>query len=107
MTDIATIARFPEVKKVVRTDRQGTLIDSIREPDPEGVGAVAGFVVGALTQAGDQLGLGTLRRIVATGPRCADLAAVNDRTVILLRIEPASAVAAAEKALDASPQGRK
>jgi hypothetical protein len=107
MTDIATIARFPEVKKIVRTDRQGTLIDSLREPEPEGVAAVAGFVVGALVQAGDQLGLGALRRVVATGPRYADLAAVSERTIILLRIEPASAVVAAEKALDAPSQGRK
>lgn len=107
MPDIAAIVRLPEVKKVVRTDLQGTLIDSIREPDPEGVAAIAGFVVGTLIQGGEQLGLGSLRRIVVTGGHCADLATVSDQTVVLLRIEPASAVAVAEKALDAAPQGRK
>ncbi len=107
MPDIAAIARLPEVKKVVRTTLEGALIDSIREPDPEGVAAVAGFVVGALAQAGDQLGLGSLRRILVSGGRCADLAAVQDQVVVLLRIEPASATAVAEKALDAPNPGRK
>ena len=106
MPDLAMIAQLAEVKSAVLGDLAGGYHDAVREQDGETVAAVMGFVSSALVHAGDQLGLGTLHRISIVGEARGCLVIVQGDTVITARVEPGKSLAAVEKVLDTSVQGR-
>lgn len=102
MADLASVARIPNVASAVLGDAAGGFHDAIREQDGEAVASVAAFVVTSLTQAGEELGLGVLRRVAVASERRATLVATAGGTVVTARVEPAAALAAVERAFDAS-----
>ncbi len=106
MADLTTIAKLPDVKSAVLGDLAGALHDAVREPDPETVAAVIGFVSSALAQAGDQLGLGALRRIAVAAAARACIVVVQGHSVVTAWIEPAKSLGAVEKLLDGPGEGR-
>jgi len=99
--DLAAIAKLPEVRSAVRGDRSGAFLDAVNEADGETVAAVMGFVASTLAEAGDQLGLGALRRATLLGQSRAYLVTMQGDAVITALVD-AKSVAAVEKALDAS-----
>ena len=105
MSDLATIAGLPDVRSAVLGDLAGGLHDAVREPDPETVAAVVGFVASALVQAGDELGLGALRRISVSAAARGCVVAVHGHSVVTAWVEPRS-LAAIETALDGAGEGR-
>lgn len=105
MSDLGTIANLPDVRSAVLGDLAGGLHDAVREPDPETVAAVIGFVASALVQAGDQLGLGALRRISVSAAGRGCVVAVQGHSVVTAWVEPRS-LAAVEKALEGAGDGR-
>ncbi|HUL59651.1 MAG TPA: hypothetical protein VLU43_10270 [Anaeromyxobacteraceae bacterium] len=106
MSDLALIAGLPEVRSAVLGDLAGGFFDAVREPDGETVAAVMGFLATAVVQAGEHLGLGALRRATVSGPTRAHLVVLHGSSVMTACVEPAAAVAAVEKALDAALTGR-
>ncbi len=102
MADLATVARIPNVASAVLGDREGGFHDAIREADGESVASVAAFVATSLGQAGEELGIGALRRIAVAGEKRALVVAVAGGALLAARVEPVAALAAVEKALDAS-----
>jgi predicted regulator of Ras-like GTPase activity (Roadblock/LC7/MglB family) len=102
MADLATIARIPNVASAVLGDTSGGFHDAIREPDGEAVASVAAFVTTSLAQAGEELGLGGLRRVVVAGEKRAFLVAAAGGALVTARVEPPSALANVERAFDAS-----
>ncbi len=101
MTDLTTVANVPGVSAAVLGDLAGALLDAVREQDPETVAAVVGFVSSALAQAGDQLGLGALRRVAVAAAGRSCVVVVRGHSVVTAWVEPAR-LGAVEKALDAA-----
>jgi predicted regulator of Ras-like GTPase activity (Roadblock/LC7/MglB family) len=106
MSDLSFVARIPEVKGAVLGDLSGGFHDAVREQDGESVAAVMGFVSSAVHEAGEHLGLGALRRITIAGEARACLVVVRGSSVVTAWIEPGKALAAVEKVLDSSVQGK-
>jgi hypothetical protein len=102
MADLGTIARIPSVASAVLGDLAGGFYDAIREGDGESVASVTAFVSSALVSAGEELGLGALRRVAVAGERRALVVVVVAQSVITARVEPAAALSAVERALDAA-----
>lgn len=102
MADLAAVARIPHVASAVLGDAEGGFHDAIREADGESVASVAAFVATSLGQAGEELGIGALRRIAVAGTQRALLVAVAGGALVTARVEPVAAIAAVEEALDAS-----
>jgi predicted regulator of Ras-like GTPase activity (Roadblock/LC7/MglB family) len=102
MADLATVARIPNVAGAVLGDAEGGFHDAIREADGESVASVAAFAAIALRQAGEELGIGALRRIAVVGEKRGMIIAVAAGTLLTARVDPVAALAAVEKALDAS-----
>lgn len=98
--DLEQIARLPGVRSAVQGDLGGALVDAVREPDGETAAAVTGFLAATLLRAGEQLGLGALRRSTVHGPTRATLVLVQDGAVIAATVEPAGALAGVERALE-------
>jgi predicted regulator of Ras-like GTPase activity (Roadblock/LC7/MglB family) len=106
MSALAIIAKVPEVRAAVLGDLGGLFLDTVREPDGETIAAVMGFVASALVQAGDQLGLGTLRRVAVAGEKRAALLVVDGQHVIAAQIDPPKSLAAVEKVVENSIPGQ-
>jgi predicted regulator of Ras-like GTPase activity (Roadblock/LC7/MglB family) len=102
MADLATVARIPNVASVVLGDAAGGFYDAIREQDGEAVASVAAFVTTSLAQAGEELGLGPLRRVAVAGEKRALLVAAAGDALVTARVEPPGALAAVERAFDTS-----
>lgn len=102
MADLALVARIPNVAGVVLGDSEGGFHDAIREADGESVASVAAFVATSLVQAGEELGLGALRRVAVSGERRGMVVAVAGGALVTARVDPVAAIAAVERALDAS-----
>ena len=102
MADLASIARIPNVAAAVLGDAGGGFHDAIREQDGETVASVAAFVITSLAQAGEELGLGALRRVGVAGEKRALLVATAGGAVVTARVDPATALAAVERAFDVS-----
>lgn len=102
MADLALIARIPSVSSAVLGDLAGGFHDAVREGDGEAVASVAAFVSSALRGAGEELGLGALRRVAVAGEKGALLVAVLGGAVVTARVEPAASLPAVERALDAT-----
>jgi predicted regulator of Ras-like GTPase activity (Roadblock/LC7/MglB family) len=102
MADLASIARIPNVASAVLGDAEGGFHDAIREQDGEAVASVAAFVATSLAQAGGDLGLGELRRVAVAGERGALLVTAAGGALVAARVEPAAALAAVERAVDAA-----
>ncbi len=102
MADLALVAKIPGVASAVLGDAAGGFYDAIREPDGETVASVAAFVTTSLIQAGEELGLGALRRVSAAGEKRALLVASAGGTLVTARVEPPTALATVERAFDAS-----
>jgi hypothetical protein len=100
MTDLATIAKLPDVKGAVLGDLGGGYRDAFGEQDGETIAAVMGFVSSTLAQVGEDLGIGALRRISVAAGAGACVVVVQDDAVLTASIEPARSLAAVEKALD-------
>ena len=101
MADLTSIARIPGVASAVLGDAAGGFHDAIREGDGESVASVTGFVAASLAQAGEELGLGALHRIAAVGEKRGFVIVVLGGAVVTARVEPATALAAVERALEA------
>lgn len=106
MADLASTARIPGVASAVLGDLAGGFHDAIREQDGEAVAAVAAFVASALVAAGEELGLGALRRVAVAAEQRAAVVIVSSGVVVTVRVEPASALAEVERALDAQQSGK-
>ena len=106
MADLKLIAKLPEVKSAVLTDMSGGFLDAVREPDGESVAAVTGFLTTTLNQAGEDLGLGALHGLNFAGQSRGCLVVIQGGAVTTAFVEPPASIAAVEKALDASTQGR-
>jgi hypothetical protein len=104
MADLKRLASLPEVKSAVRGDLTGAFLGALRHPDGEAAAAVAGFLATTLGQVGEELGLGGLTRISFEGPARACLLVLQDGTVTSTFLEPATALPAVEKLLDAPTQ---
>jgi hypothetical protein len=102
MADLALIARIPSVASAVLGDLAGGFYDAIREGDGESVASVSAFVSSALAGAGEDLGLGRLRRVAIAGEKRALLVAVLEGAVVTARVDPAASLPAVERALDAA-----
>lgn len=100
MPDLATIAKVPDVRSAVLGDLGGGFHDAVREQDGEAIAAVMGFVSSALAHAGEQLGLGAIRRIAVAGEARACLVLVQGPAVLTAWIEPGKSLAAVEKHLE-------
>jgi predicted regulator of Ras-like GTPase activity (Roadblock/LC7/MglB family) len=105
MADLATVARIPHVASAVLGDAEGGFHDAIREADGESVASVSAFAATSLAQAGEELGIGALRRIAVTGDKRALVVAVEGGALLTARVDPVAALAAVEKALDAAVGG--
>jgi hypothetical protein len=101
MTELARVANLPDVKSAVLGDLAGGYLDALEERDGEGVAAVMGFVATLLLRAGDELGLGALRRVSVSADARACVVLVDGDSVITASIEPARSLPTVEKALDA------
>jgi hypothetical protein len=106
MSDLALIARLPEVKSAVLSDRSGGFLEALRDPDGEAAAAVAGFLATTLFQAGDELGLGALEKVAFTSDARACLVVVKRDTLVGAVVEPATSLPAVESALGPSHQRR-
>ena len=102
MADLSAIARIPGVASAVLGDEAGGFHDAIREGDGESVASVTGFVAASLARAGEELGLGALRRIVAGGEKRGFVVLIHGGAVVTARVEPAAALAAVERTLETS-----
>jgi predicted regulator of Ras-like GTPase activity (Roadblock/LC7/MglB family) len=102
MADLATVARIPHVAAAVLGDAEGGFHDAIREADGEALASVAAFVTTSLAQAGEELGIGALRRIAIAGETRALVVTVTGGALLSTRVDPVSALGAVEKALDVS-----
>jgi predicted regulator of Ras-like GTPase activity (Roadblock/LC7/MglB family) len=102
MADLATVARIPNVAGAVLGDCEGGFHDAIREADGESVASVAAFVVTSLVQAGEELGIGALRRVAVSGEKRGLVMAVAGGALVTARVDPVAAIAAVEKALGTS-----
>jgi len=102
MQDLAMVTSISEVKSAVLCDLEGAFLDAFNEPEGEAVAAVMGYVAVTLQAAGETLGLGALRRVSLASPRHSSVVLVDGGSVISAVIEPTSALAAVEKALDAA-----
>jgi len=106
MSELAHIADLPDVRSAVAGDLAGSLLDAVREKDGEAIAAVTGFVASALAQAGDELGLGALRRISVVGAASGCVVAVEGDRVITARLAAAKSIPAVERFLDGAGNGR-
>lgn len=106
MSDLDAIAKLQDVRSAVLGDLEGAFRDSVGEADGESVAAIMGFVASAFGQAGDQLGLGALRRIAVSAEARGCVIALRGDAVITASVEPGRAVAAIEKALDGAVDGK-
>ena len=102
MADLASIARIPGVASAVLGDEAGGFHDAIREGDGESVASVTGFLAASLARAGEELGLGAVRRIAAAGEKRGFVIVKVGPAYVTARVEPASALGAVERALEAS-----
>lgn len=102
MADLGAVARIPGVASAVLGDLEGGFHDAIREADGEAAASVAAFVATSLGQAGEELGLGALRRVAVAGEKRGLVVSVAGGALVTARVEPAAALAAVEKALDVS-----
>jgi predicted regulator of Ras-like GTPase activity (Roadblock/LC7/MglB family) len=102
MSKLAMIAKFPGVKSSVLSDAAGGFLDAAGDVDGETVAAVAGVLTTMMGEAGEQLGLGALRRMSFTGRARACLVAVQSDAVVTAFVEPSTSIGAVEKALDAT-----
>jgi hypothetical protein len=105
MADLASIARIPGVSSAVLGDEAGGFHDAIREADGESVASVTGFLAASLARAGEELGLGPVRRISAAGERRGFVVSRMGPAFVTARVEPATALAAVERALEV-PAGK-
>jgi hypothetical protein len=94
------MALLPDVSSAVLGDLAGVHHESVREEDGESVAAVVGFVASALLEAGEVLGLGSLRSVSATAPGRARIILLRGQTVLTATVEPARSLSAVEKALE-------
>jgi predicted regulator of Ras-like GTPase activity (Roadblock/LC7/MglB family) len=106
MSALSTIAQLPAVRGAVLGDLTGVFLDAVREPDGETIAAVMGFVASALVQAGDLLGLGTLRRIAVSGETRASLVVLDGKHVLSAQVEPPRSLTAVEKHVETSIPGQ-
>lgn len=106
MSDLDTIAKLQDVKSAVLGDLAGGFRDAVGEQDGETVAAIMGFVASALAQAGEQLGLGVLRRVSVFGDARGCVVVLQGDAVITACVEPGRSVAAIEKALDKTVDGK-
>src|SRR5512140_2255091 len=105
MADLAAVARIAHVASAVLGDAEGGFHDAIREADGEAVASVSAFAATSLSQAGEELGLGALRRVAVMGEKRALVVAVAGGALLTARVDPVAALAAVEKALDAAVGG--
>lgn len=106
MTELATIANLEGVRSAVLGDLSGGFHDAVREPDGETLAAVMGFVSSALVRAGEELGLGALRRISVAGDGRGCVVAVQGPSVLTACVERGGSLAAVEQLFDTSVQGK-
>lgn len=102
MSDLAVMAGLPDVRGAVLGDLAGTFIDAIREPDGETLAAEMAFLATSLREAGDGLGLGTLRTVSIGGGARAAILALRGSTVVSALVDPPRALAAVEKAVESA-----
>jgi len=106
MTDLAQIAKIPNVASAVLGDLAGGFYDAIRVADGESIAAVTGFISTSLVDAGEQLGLGPLGRVSLAGASRACIIAVVGGSVVTVSVEPPGSLPAVERALDTSSGAR-
>ncbi len=106
LSELAPIAQMPEVTGVVRGTLAGVYLEAVGAGDGEAIAAVMGFVSSTMAQAGEDLGLGTLRRVSVAGEAKACVVAVRGESVVSVQIAAPKAMGAVEKHLDGSLRTR-
>jgi predicted regulator of Ras-like GTPase activity (Roadblock/LC7/MglB family) len=106
MAALTTIAKLPEVRGAVLGDLTGVFLDAVREPDGETIAAVMGFVASAFIQAGELLGLGSLRRVAVSGPTRASLLVLDGQQVLSAQVDPPRSLSVVEKHVETSIPGQ-
>lgn len=92
MVNTSAIRNLKEVRGTVVGNTAGALLEAFEEPDGEAVAAVTGFATHRLSEAGAQLGLGTLANLTTTGGQGAFLVAIQDDTVVSVRVDPTASM---------------
>lgn len=100
MQNFQLVASCPEVIGAVVSDMQGTLLQSAGDIDAESLGAVISYSAGSLNNAGNELGLGDLSRIVVSGPTRTCIVTMRNRELLGVYIDSNRPVAAFEKKMD-------
>jgi len=93
------IAKLPEVKSAVVSDLGGGVVEALREREGESVAAVVGFLWSTATEAGHQLGLGSLRLLSFAGPVRGTVVATAGSNLVAAFVEPSSSLPSVEKLL--------
>jgi hypothetical protein len=102
---LASIGIIPGVQSAVLGDASGALLDAVKTADGEARAAEAGFLVAAVAEVGEPLGLGALQRVVLAGQAGGSVLLLRGGRLLAARIEPARAIPAAERQLAAVFQG--
>ena len=105
MSALTSIGIIPGVQSAVLGDASGALLDAVKSPDGEAQAAEAGFLVVAVAEAGETLGLGSLQKVVLAGPAGGSVLLLRGGKLLAARVEPARAISAAERQLAAVFQG--
>jgi len=104
MADLSLLTRFPEIRRAVAGDRSGSVLDSVGEPDAEGLAAVTGSVAELMTEVGESLVLDALHWVSIEGEKQASIIAIDDDAVVAGRVDAPRALTGIQKALDAAFQ---
>jgi predicted regulator of Ras-like GTPase activity (Roadblock/LC7/MglB family) len=100
MQNFQLVASCPEVIAAVVSDAQGALLQSSGEIDAESIGAVLSYSAGALSNAGVELGLGDLSRVIVSGPTKACVISLRRQEILGVYIDASRPIAAFEKKMD-------
>jgi predicted regulator of Ras-like GTPase activity (Roadblock/LC7/MglB family) len=105
MSELTYIADLPDVSGAVLGDLAGSFLEAVREREGEAIAAVTGFVASAMVHAGDELGLGALRRLTVSGPAGGCVVAVEGDRVVIARVTAVKSIPVVERFLDGAENG--
>jgi hypothetical protein len=100
MKNFDVVSRLPGIVAAALSNDSGTLLQCTGNIDGESAGAIAAFSVQSLGKAGEELGLGSLQRIVVADPARSCVALVLGEEVLSVYADPGKPFATIEKKLE-------
>lgn len=97
MKNFSVVAKFPEVIGVALTDSFGMFLECAGKIDGEMAGAAHAFTAGALSKAGEALGLNSLERVSLAGDKSVCVIVFHDNQILGADVDPSKPLAAIEK----------